>query len=169
MINRREFLYYIWLGISALFIGHSGLTIFSFLFPPLPESSHGVLPLGKVKDIWSTSSSSPILYERNNFWLVYTDSSILALYNVCPHLGCLVYWSEISKQFQCSCHGSKFALDGTLLSGPASRNLDRLMIRAYNGNNEEFFLTDREGNPLPVSSEQVIEVEVKFRIRGKTV
>ncbi|BBY07915.1 FAD-dependent oxidoreductase [Mycobacterium noviomagense] len=42
---------------------------------------------------------------------------------VCPHLGGIVAWNDASKSWECPLHGSRFAPDGTLLEGPATRGL----------------------------------------------
>jgi len=43
----------------------------------------------------------------------------------CPHLGCLVAWSEADKEWECPCHGSRFTAKGQLLQGPATTGLER--------------------------------------------
>lgn len=37
----------------------------------------------------------------------------------CPHLGCHVHWNSFERCWDCPCHGSQFAPDGTALNGPA--------------------------------------------------
>lgn len=45
---------------------------------------------------------------------------------VCPHLGCIVAWNPLEGCWDCPCHGSHYAADGSVLNGPARRGLDRL-------------------------------------------
>ncbi|WP_271898309.1 FAD-dependent oxidoreductase [Candidatus Phyllobacterium onerii] len=41
----------------------------------------------------------------------------------CTHLGCLVHWNSTEQCWDCPCHGSQFAPDGTVLNGPAILSL----------------------------------------------
>lgn len=45
---------------------------------------------------------------------------------VCPHMGCVVRWNVAEQTWDCPCHGSRFAVDGSLLAGPAEQGLERL-------------------------------------------
>ncbi len=41
----------------------------------------------------------------------------------CPHLGCQLEWNPDEKSWDCPCHGSRFAYDGSLLDDPAQESL----------------------------------------------
>lgn len=38
----------------------------------------------------------------------------------CPHMGCVLKYNPQEKSWDCPCHGSRFARDGTVLDGPAN-------------------------------------------------
>lgn len=58
---------------------------------------------------------------------VFNDGTHLhVLSPVCPHAGCYVKYNSGEKTFDCPCHGSRFAYDGTLLAGPAVSDLPKL-------------------------------------------
>ncbi len=54
-----------------------------------------------------------------------------ALVAICTHLGCTPRLA--ADQFVCPCHGSRFAADGQVISGPASRPLERAFVGSTNG------------------------------------
>jgi Rieske Fe-S protein len=41
----------------------------------------------------------------------------------CTHAGCVVHWNSFEKCWDCPCHGSHFAPDGTAINGPAVERL----------------------------------------------
>ncbi|HSK15037.1 MAG TPA: FAD-dependent oxidoreductase [Gaiellaceae bacterium] len=69
---------------------------------------------------------------RGRHYAVHRDDTgkLHVLSARCPHLGCLVGWSSADRTWECPCHGSRFAADGTLLQGPATRDLGRRSLPA---------------------------------------
>ena len=53
------------------------------------------------------------------------DGTLHAVSARCTHLGCLVSWNNAERSWDCPCHGSRFAPDGTVLEGPAVHRLER--------------------------------------------
>jgi cytochrome b6-f complex iron-sulfur subunit len=51
-----------------------------------------------------------------------------ALSSVCTHLGCITRYQPDRGQIACPCHGSRFALDGEVVAGPAPRSLRWLQM-----------------------------------------
>lgn len=60
------------------------------------------------------------------------NRELYAVDPVCPHMGCKVKWNSTEKSWDCPCHGSRFACDGTLLTGPATAGLRRYDIELTN-------------------------------------
>ncbi|MGN7808674.1 FAD-dependent oxidoreductase [Flavobacterium sp. KACC 22758] len=57
------------------------------------------------------------------------DNTLQAFSAVCPHLGCIVKWNSDEKTFDCPCHGSRFAADGTVTNGPATSDLHKFQVK----------------------------------------
>jgi glycine/D-amino acid oxidase-like deaminating enzyme/nitrite reductase/ring-hydroxylating ferredoxin subunit len=58
-------------------------------------------------------------------YAVYRDDAreLHVLSARCTHLGCIVAWDPADRSWECPCHGSRFAADGTLVQGPATADL----------------------------------------------
>jgi len=54
------------------------------------------------------------------------DGRIHRLSATCTHLGCTVHFNELEKSWDCPCHGSRFDIDGSVLTGPAVGALARI-------------------------------------------
>lgn len=56
------------------------------------------------------------------------SGSLFALSPVCTHLKCDVAWNSAERSWDCPCHGSRFAVDGRVLNGPAREPLQELEL-----------------------------------------
>jgi cytochrome b6-f complex iron-sulfur subunit len=74
---------------------------------------------------------------------LYRDAEgVYAVSLVCTHLGCIV--KNNPSGFECPCHGSLFAMDGTVAKGPAPKPLPWLKVTGSDGN----YVVD-EGTTVP--------------------
>jgi glycine/D-amino acid oxidase-like deaminating enzyme/nitrite reductase/ring-hydroxylating ferredoxin subunit len=54
------------------------------------------------------------------------DGSLIEHSAACTHVGCVVHWNGFECCWDCPCHGSQFAPDGTVLNGPALKPLAKI-------------------------------------------
>ena len=52
------------------------------------------------------------------------DGTLHEVSALCTHLGCHVSFNPAERSWDCPCHGSRFAVDGAVLEGPATEPLD---------------------------------------------
>lgn len=82
---------------------------------------------------------------------VFRDADgVYAVSTVCTHLGCIV--KAEGGGFDCPCHGSRFAIDGTVTKGPAPKALPWLSVSAVSG---DTFMID-ESVTVPAGKKVVV-------------
>jgi glycine/D-amino acid oxidase-like deaminating enzyme/nitrite reductase/ring-hydroxylating ferredoxin subunit len=59
------------------------------------------------------------------------DGTLFAVSPVCTHMKCKVHWNGVEKSWDCPCHGSRFAPDGTVIEGPATEPLYRHFLPGH--------------------------------------
>ena len=177
-ITRRELLNYAWLAsLGLVTLQTVGLSLW-FAFPNFLEGQFGgEFPIGLASNVVPQVNSAPVARTDGKFWLssVATEddsgepsAGVLALFKVCTHLGCLYEWIDVTSRFECPCHGSKFALNGDYLAGPARRSLDRFVILAFAPDGTLRDQTNAEGDPLLVRPDDVLVVDTGQRILGSS-
>ncbi len=168
-LNRREFLNIAWLaslGFLTLSIG--GVAVL-FSLPRFREGEFGgVVSPGTVADMPDVNIT-PVNFPKVKFWLSNTPDGVLALYKVCPHLGCLFNWNEQEFKFICPCHGSQYQHDGTYIQGPAPRSLDRFVVSIVDESGNVLSMTPEDGGPapLPDNPNAVVDVNTGEKILGQ--
>lgn len=79
-----------------------------------------------VEQLADMNNSEAKVIEYNGTHIaLYKDAKgrVHALDPVCPHAKCIVVWNGAEKSWDCPCHGARYAIDGTLLNGPATKGL----------------------------------------------
>ncbi|MFC7721802.1 FAD-dependent oxidoreductase [Nonomuraea recticatena] len=56
------------------------------------------------------------------------EGQVHAVSALCSHMGCVVAFNDAERTWECPCHGSRFALDGSILQGPATEPLKRIEL-----------------------------------------
>lgn len=51
------------------------------------------------------------------------SSELHVVSSICTHMGCIVHFNNAEKSWDCPCHGSRFAINGKVLEGPAIKSL----------------------------------------------
>ena len=121
----------------------------------------------KVADVGSLPEGQPVSLKAadvqvdayvqesviRHLWAVkHSGTEVTVFSPICTHLGCQFDWNPASGHFECPCHGSVYAPDGTVLGGPAPRRLDTLPTKIENGGLYVEWIQFRSGTPekIPV-------------------
>ena len=80
----------------------------------------------------SLAAGAPYLPPGRSVAVFRDGEGVYAISTVCTHLGCIVKPS--SEGFECPCHGSRFAGNGSVAKGPAPRPLPWVKVTGSAGN-----------------------------------
>ena len=106
--------------------------------------------VGSVQEI--APGTGAIVRDGIHKLAVYRDEqgSVHALSAKCTHLGCVVHWNASERSWDCPCHASRFATDGTVLHGPAATPLPEVALpadAAQSGVSNELRPDQRDADP----------------------
>lgn len=138
-VSRRNLLRILW-GIGLLaFLVQTGVIFLDFFRPRKIGAFGSVLAAGKADEF---AVGSVTRFAEGKFYLSHVPEGFLALYQKCPHLGCVVPWEpeqqtedhvEAKGRFNCPCHGSIYNRYGVNVAGPAPRPMDLMEVKIDNG------------------------------------
>lgn len=150
--TRRTFLRNSWLISTLGLVGGFGGASLAFLWPSLRGGFGAEIDVDEEQTIldYIRDNREPFPYPAGRMYLIdydpaldpdgqYADitdggaAGVMAIYQVCVHLGCKVPWCLSAQWFQCPCHGSNYNRWGEWQLGPAPRGLDRFSLRVENG------------------------------------
>lgn len=140
--SRRRFYVAAIYGIWAAIAGALSVPALAYLFfPPKARKEDEWVEVGDVSRL-APATPVEMVFRRNRVdgwkinsekgttWVVrQAGGGITAFGPQCTHLGCAYHWDERKNEFLCPCHNSLFAIDGSVVSGPAPRPLDRYETR----------------------------------------
>jgi len=137
-LSRRNFLSVVIAAIGSAITAILGIPAVAYLVgPALQAQTEEWTELGSVKKVETgTPTLFSITLQHQTGWVtsqeevsayVLTEDgqNYVALSNICSHLGCRVRWIPDQNQFICPCHNGIFNKDGTVVSGPPPRPMDR--------------------------------------------
>jgi Rieske Fe-S protein len=145
--SRRSFFGVLVASVSAVVGAMMSIPVLRFLVYPAFRS-RGESEWSTVGDIGQFSGAGPFRAEvevrrvdgwrastvKRTVWLVRnSQNQLVAVSDVCPHLGCSVPWRDDEQMFHCPCHHAKFRRSGDLIEGPSPRSLDPLPIKVEDG------------------------------------
>lgn len=107
----------------------------SYSVEEAPElNSTGKFFIVKVDKNKSEAENGIVPTNDNNVGVETGDGAyLIAIYQVCTHLGCLIPFQASQNRFICPCHGSTFERNSHYVLGPAPRNLDQFPVTLENG------------------------------------
>ena len=94
------------------------------------DSEAATLPAGtevaKLSDIPVGGVAAAVVDKVPLLFAQPSAGTVVCFSAICTHQGCVV--DAAATEFDCACHGSKFAADGAVLAGPAVRDLDPIKV-----------------------------------------
>ena len=145
-LSRRDFMKMAIAGISGVIGAAIGVPAIAYIVgPALQKGIDEWIRLGSVNKV---EVNIPTLFktviQKQTGWInaeeefsayVLTENGqdFTVMSNICTHLGCRVRWIADKEGFFCPCHNGVFSKDGSVVSGPPPRPLDRFENKVEDG------------------------------------
>ena len=144
-MGRRRFLSGAIAAMGGIITAVVGIPAIAYIVgPALKQQAAEWIQLGSVRKV---EKGTPTLFKatltRQTGWVtsqeevaayVLTEDgqSFVAMSNICTHLGCRLRWIPEQGKFFCPCHNGIFNKDGSIVSGPQPRPMDRFQTKIDN-------------------------------------
>ena len=127
-LHRRDFL-----GLASITAATSALLFAAVGMLRLPKAAVLSSPSKKFRvSIPDTlAAGAPYIPPGRSVALFRDSEGIYAVSTICTHLGCIV--KPVADGFECPCHGSRYAGNGSVVKGPAPKPLPWLLVRGKAG------------------------------------
>jgi len=123
--TRRNFLKAGWKLGATLLAAAAGWTVFESLRPLGGAGKGGPIKVGTPG---AFAAGTATYVPEGRLFIANTGTTLLALSQKCPHLGCRVEPCASSGYFECACHGSEFDIGGEWIKGPAPVGMTQFPI-----------------------------------------
>jgi Rieske Fe-S protein len=116
---------------SRAFLSLWGLAVFyvigKFMKTPKERRQLGerVIEAGTLASL-PAGRAQMVRHGREPIFVIRKDEeTLIGLSGVCTHLNCVLAWNGEQRSLDCPCHQSSFDLNGNVVTGPASKSLQR--------------------------------------------
>ena len=132
-VTRRQLTKFLVLTSFGMFVGNLWILVRSLFYktPTYPQQTVaklGDIPVGGVKLFTYPTKDDHCILIRT------AENEHVSYSQKCTHLSCAVYYSQESNRLECPCHKGYFSVaDGSVLQGPPSRPLPRIVLEKRDG------------------------------------
>jgi nitrite reductase/ring-hydroxylating ferredoxin subunit len=128
LVDRRRFLTQASTTLIGAMVG-LGMSAERAVALPLSFMTGVRSPNGKDLTFPIPAADGATIDRDNDMILARYQGKVYAFGLACPHQNTALRWLAEEGRFQCPKHKSKYAPDGTFLSGRATRSMDRYAVR----------------------------------------
>ncbi len=121
-MDRKEFLSLLGIGAAAVACSYCLQGCQQNTGPTAPTNVDFTLDLTAAQNSGLTAVGG-YLYNNGVIVAHVQGGSYVAVSSICTHAGGTVYYDLANNRFHCPNHGSNFAVDGTVINGPAASPL----------------------------------------------
>ena len=134
-------------GLGAVMLALGGIAT-RYIYPLKGIRRTRRIFLAPVTDIPEGKGRPYTLPDGGTALVTNTGREVVALSNICPHLGCKVHYEAARGEFLCPCHGGVFEKNGTAIAGPPAD--EKTNLKRY--------AVSKVGNNLFIDFEEIIRL-----------